>query len=136
MPQDYYQLLGVSETASSEEIEAAFRDRASEVHPDRVPAGNLYLKSVAAEAFKRLSEAKAVLSDPGKRQKYDQELARSRSRSAAKRTAAAAAATSGFTTTPPAGTARKSPPARPGSAVLAVLVCGVLVWAVWLGMSL
>lgn len=87
MPPPYYEILGVSPHATSEQIEAAFKSKASEVHPDRVSPANPYLKNVAAEAFKNLSEAKSVLLDAGKRQKYDAELAHSR----------------GSSTTPPAG---------------------------------
>jgi hypothetical protein len=71
MAQTYYEILGVAENASESEIEAAFRSKAREVHPDTVPAENTYLRQVAAEAFKDLSEAKAVLLDPDRRQKYD-----------------------------------------------------------------
>src|SRR5262245_57899125 len=78
MPQNYYEILGVSENATIAEIEAAFKSKASEVHPDRVSPANPYLKNVAGEAFKNLSEAKAVLLDAGKRRKYDAELAYSR----------------------------------------------------------
>jgi len=128
MPQTFYECLGVPEPASSEEIEAAFRKRASEVHPDRVPADNAYLAGVAAEAFKKLSEAKAVPLDPGKRRKYDEELARSRGSSAGKRRAAAAAAAPDFVASPSEGTERRAPPARLGIVFPAFLVCGVLVF--------
>jgi hypothetical protein len=71
MGQTYYEILGVAENATAAEIEAAFKAKAREVHPDTVPAENTYLRKVAAEAFKDLSEAKAVLLDPDRRQKYD-----------------------------------------------------------------
>jgi DnaJ domain len=78
MAPTYYEILAVAENATAEEIEAAFKSRAKEVHPDTVAPGNSYLKEVAAEAFKDLSEAKAVLLDPAERQKYDAQLARAR----------------------------------------------------------
>jgi len=71
MAQTYYEILGVAENAAPAEIEAAFKAKAREVHPDTVPAENTYLRKVAAEAFKDLSEAKAVLLDSTSRQKYD-----------------------------------------------------------------
>lgn len=63
---DYYAILGVSKTASAEEIKKQFRKQALKYHPDR-NQGNK-----AAEAkFKELSEAYEVLSDPQKRSQYD-----------------------------------------------------------------
>jgi len=79
MARTYYEILGVAENASEADIEAAFRAKAREVHPDTVPAENTYLRKVAAEAFKDLSEAKAVLLDPDRRQKYDAGLVYARS---------------------------------------------------------
>jgi len=73
--QTYYEVLGVAENATRAEIEAAFKGKAREVHPDKVPPGNTYLRRVVGEAFKDLSEAKAVLLDPVERRKYDAELA-------------------------------------------------------------
>jgi hypothetical protein len=78
MGQTYYEILGVAENATAAEIEAAFKSKAREVHPDTVPAENTYMRKVAAEAFKDLSEAKAALIDPTTRQKYDAGLAASR----------------------------------------------------------
>ena len=79
MGQTYYEILGVAESATAAEIEAAFKAKAREVHPDTVPAANTYLRKVAAEAFKDLSQAKAALLDPTAREKYDAGLAASRS---------------------------------------------------------
>src|ERR1700730_16977236 len=68
MGQTYYEILGVAENAPAAEIEAAFKAKAREVHPDTVPAENTYMRKVAAEAFKDLSEAKAALLAPTVRQ--------------------------------------------------------------------
>ena len=59
---DYYSLLGVSKTASQDEIKRAFRKKAHELHPD---------KGGDAEQFKKVNEAYQVLSEPQKRQQYD-----------------------------------------------------------------
>ena len=80
MAKNYYEILGVPENASDADIEAAFKVKAREVHPDTVPADNVYLRKVASEAFKDLSEAKATLLDPTARQKFDGSLAAERER--------------------------------------------------------
>ena len=64
---DYYGILGVSKTATEDEIKKTFRKLALKYHPDRNPGDK-----VAEEKFKGISEAYEVLSDPEKRQKYDQ----------------------------------------------------------------
>jgi molecular chaperone DnaJ len=64
---DYYQTLGVAETASTDEIKKAFRRLAKQHHPDRNPNN-----PQAAERFKEINEAHDVLSDSAKRKKYDQ----------------------------------------------------------------
>lgn len=62
---DYYNILGLSRSASAEEIKDAYRKLAMKYHPDRN-------KSPEAEGkFKEISEAYAVLSDPNKRRQYD-----------------------------------------------------------------
>src|SRR4051812_23331121 len=63
---DYYKTLGVSKSASDDDIRKAFRKLARQYHPD--VAGN---KAGAEDKFKAINEAYEVLSDPDKRRKYD-----------------------------------------------------------------
>ncbi|HEV2130413.1 MAG TPA: molecular chaperone DnaJ [Longimicrobiaceae bacterium] len=64
---DYYRTLSVAENASAEEIKKAYRKLAKQYHPDANPND-----PSAAERFKEVSEAYAVLSDEQKRKQYDQ----------------------------------------------------------------
>lgn len=64
---DFYEILEVSKSASAEEIKKAYRKKAIQYHPDKNPGDK-----VSEEKFKEAAEAYEVLSDPQKKQRYDQ----------------------------------------------------------------
>lgn len=64
---DCYEILGISKTASADEIKKAYRKLAMQYHPDRNPGDK-----TAEEKFKEASDAYAILSDENKRKMYDQ----------------------------------------------------------------
>jgi molecular chaperone DnaJ len=67
MKNDFYDILGITKSATEAEIKKAYRKKAIEFHPDKNP-GN----TEAEENFKKAAEAYEVLSDPQKKAKYDQ----------------------------------------------------------------
>jgi curved DNA-binding protein len=67
MAKDYYAVLGVEKTASTEAIKKAYRKLAVKYHPDKNPGDK-----AAEERFKEITEAYAVLADADKRRQYDQ----------------------------------------------------------------
>ena len=67
MKKDYYEILGISKSATTIEIKKAYRKKALENHPDKNPGDK-----AAEERFKEAAEAYEVLSDPDKRARYDQ----------------------------------------------------------------
>ena len=66
MSDDHYQILGVSRTATSEDIQKAYREMARKYHPDLHPDDD-----AAKEQFKKVQTAFDILNDPSKREMYD-----------------------------------------------------------------
>ncbi|MFI1915516.1 molecular chaperone DnaJ [Nocardia sp. NPDC020380] len=67
LEKDFYKELGISSSATQDEIKKAYRKLARDLHPDKNPGD-----ATAEERFKAVSEAHAVLSDPEKRKEYDE----------------------------------------------------------------
>jgi len=66
MSKKYYDILGINENASADEIKSAYRQLAKKYHPDHNPNNKEY-----ENKFKEISEAYSILSDPNKRKEYD-----------------------------------------------------------------
>ena len=71
----YYTVLNVAETAPFSEIKGAYRDLIRQVHPDTISNLTPYLRRIAEEKAKEITEAYSVLSSSTKRQEYDEQLA-------------------------------------------------------------
>ena len=69
---DYYEVLGVDKGASEGDIKKAYRKAAMKYHPDKFANASDAEKKDAEEKFKEINEAYQILSDPQKKQQYDQ----------------------------------------------------------------
>lgn len=74
----YYSVLGVPETATQAEIKAAYRNLIKQIHPDTLSSLSPYLRRIAEDRAKEMTEAYSVLSDVGKRRQYDRLIAEHR----------------------------------------------------------
>jgi hypothetical protein len=68
--QDYFQMLGLDRTATTEQIQKAFIGLAKVWHPDRLPPALVDVKDACSKVFTHITEAHATLSDPAKRKDY------------------------------------------------------------------
>jgi curved DNA-binding protein CbpA len=73
----YYTVLNVKETASASEIKAAYRDLIKQVHPDTITNLAPYMRKIAEDKAKEITEAYNELSNASRRREYDRQLARS-----------------------------------------------------------
>ncbi len=75
--QNYYEMLGISTDASSEDVRKAFFREARKYHPDKLPSAfSTELRDVAQDVFSRLSTAHSALVDPDARKEYNCKIAR------------------------------------------------------------
>lgn len=68
---DYYEVLGISKSASENEIKKAYRKMAMQYHPDKFSQASDSERKEAEDKFKEINEAYQVLSDAGKKEQYD-----------------------------------------------------------------
>ncbi|KAI0639268.1 DnaJ domain-containing protein, partial [Trametes polyzona] len=68
---DYYRLLGVQKTATTDEIRTAYKKESLKTHPDRLVNATPAEKQAATERFQAVADAYYVLSDPARRKEYD-----------------------------------------------------------------
>ncbi len=87
---DYFAALGVTQTASADDVKKAFIEIAKTWHPDRVPPDVGDLKPLFGKVFARLELARATVSDPTRRARYIEELAKPAGASAAELSSAEA----------------------------------------------
>jgi curved DNA-binding protein CbpA len=73
---DHFEALGLARTSGPSDVEKAFVEAAKIWHPDRLPKGLDDLGSLIGEVYGRIDLARTVLSDPGRRARYLEELAR------------------------------------------------------------
>lgn len=73
---DYFAALGISRTATPDEVKKAFIEAVKSWHPDRVPPGLEEVKPLFVKVFARLELARATVSDPDRRARYIAELAK------------------------------------------------------------
>jgi len=81
---DHFATLGVSRTATPDEVKKAFIDAAKSWHPDRVPQGLDEVRPLFAKVFARLELARVTISDPAQRARYIEELAKPETAASAK----------------------------------------------------
>jgi len=73
---DYFAVLGVGRTASPDEVKKAFLEAAKSWHPDRVPPGLEEVRPLFGKVFARLELARATVSDPQRKARYIEDLAK------------------------------------------------------------
>lgn len=113
MAKNHYEMLGVSKTATDDQIKTAYRQLAKKFHPDLFANATEIQKQKAQAVFTQMTNAYVILSNPEKKAKYDESIGIRAAKSESSSTTATKKTASTATATATAQKAKEEPPAKP-----------------------